>query len=256
MQESIFATLQHTVGALAAEGSLPGLAELAQTLSLRPLGAQNRQCAQGVTHTRVTRWKDTGTEPRTQVAEENEILWVGICLHPPLPLACYISTLLHELAHCLTPPERAMVEGKWVEEPHSLAFYANYRSVLQVAERLGIFVMPPKPDKYNPRNLQRFDLLVSASQVELFGVTCPLYEPPAPVDANAQLRVVLQFQGPKGTSRKPVVLSERSLPALYAAASQKFGVKVTRCQTLGGAALTTDEPLLAMPNDTILQVCK
>ena len=86
-----------------------------------------------------------------------------------LPVELLLPTLLHELAHTVTTPEKWRVgsipqefrqyeeidkkSDEWVILHHSPTFYTNFAILLQMAEKLGIYVLPSIPNKYSPRNL-------------------------------------------------------------------------------------------------------
>lgn len=90
-----------------------------------------------------------------------------------LPITVCIATLLHEMAHALTPGELVYSNRppdgssgrnparrqriQWFFDAHSALFYENFAMLLRVAERLRVFVLPRAPDKHSMRSLRRFD---------------------------------------------------------------------------------------------------
>lgn len=90
-----------------------------------------------------------------------------------LPVELLIATFIHELAHTVTRPEMRLAStvpasvlklqpqvtpgDRLVPVHHSDDFYANFRELLRLAERLSIFTLPPGPNKFSQKALMRFD---------------------------------------------------------------------------------------------------
>jgi len=101
----------------------------------------------------------------------------------PLPVELLLATFIHELAHAVTRPEMrrvgavdtailklqpqvtrlGMQPDDMVPVHHSNDFYANFATLLRVAERLGIYSLPVGPNKFAPKSLMRFDSIDPAA---------------------------------------------------------------------------------------------
>lgn len=103
-------------------------------------------------------------DDRVKKAPVKRVCWVQVRLRfneAFLEMKVVVPTLLHELAHCITP--HIVVDG--VNEDHGVEFYSNFKRILEVAEDELIYCLPPQRDKYSVRSLQRFDALHSSSPV-------------------------------------------------------------------------------------------
>ena len=88
-----------------------------------------------------------------------------------LPMELLLPTLIHELAHSVTTPEKwrlnsipkELQEGQYeglksydyVILHHSPTFYTNFALLLQMAEKLNIYSLPATPNKYSVRALKK-----------------------------------------------------------------------------------------------------
>jgi len=76
-----------------------------------------------------------------------------------------IPTLLHEFAHCLQEVNRDYEDlelrskkiKRMDKHQHDKVFYQYFRQILIVAEGLGIYKLPARPNKFTQVSLQRFD---------------------------------------------------------------------------------------------------
>jgi hypothetical protein len=127
-----------------------------------------------------------------------------------------VATLLHELAHSITP--HALVKGvvlehskkasrKWRFEDHGAAFYANFARILAVAELEGIFVINGS-DKFSARSLKRFDAIDCGSAVFEDIAKTPSLDNIEHVDAKQRtsLRVVVSFSAKGKTQEKLITV--------------------------------------------------
>lgn len=106
---------------------------------------------------------------------------IGVQLHDRrgslLPVELLLATFIHELAHTVTRPEmrrcrevpgdvlklqpqvREVDPNDFAPVHHPESFYANFGLLLRAAEQLGIYVLPPMPNKFGRKALMRFDNL-------------------------------------------------------------------------------------------------
>lgn len=110
----------------------------------------------GFCNTNSGQWVELTQERK--VAKITKVNWISVRLvteeEPTrnLPTSSIIATLLHELAHAITPTY--LVRGvlqeygkatkssrKWRYENHGSEFYSNFGRILSIAEKLGIFVL-------------------------------------------------------------------------------------------------------------------
>jgi hypothetical protein len=129
----------------------------------------------GLAHVQCTDWRASSKKHggySILEAATNQVLWIEIRLSDDASGALFsnatvIGTLLHEVAHCLTPgrlvlgrseePTHKSQRGKWYEHVHHNEFYEHFGTVLAEAEKSGILVLPPTAHKFCRRSLQRFD---------------------------------------------------------------------------------------------------
>lgn len=146
------------------------------------------------------------------------------------PLWAVLPTFLHELAHATVPFKRYQSPGtdQNVDCSHGTDFYLQFARILETSERLGIFVLPARPNKFSMPSLLRFDALdleeVSQSLCG-YSILFPEIVPHGP------LRLTL-VHGSKHT-RKTVSLEERSWEGLQQLARRKYQTKFTRFQLKG-----------------------
>ena len=116
-----------------------------------------------------------------------------------LPIEIILHTFLHELAHSVTVPEmqqsgqldrkmkilqpgvakRQDAKGrergkKWVPVHHPRIFYANFATILRLADAAGIYVMPRSHRNLSPETLARFDTMINPNDKISVG-TSPRY---------------------------------------------------------------------------------
>jgi hypothetical protein len=195
-----------------------------------------------------------------------------------IPVEMLLATFLHELAHTITRPE-CHPEGEvpkvllalqshsgsakhgapkgFVQLHHPSTFYQNYAALLQVAERLGIYKLPPAPDKFGQKSLRRFDS-IDPDAVLRGGLDMGTSERYATAlgAAAKPLRLLLSDAG--GRRRKPLTLAasdDRSLTRILRDAKRLLNLqrRPTTIATASGQAL--DEAAVAcLPEDTVLVV--
>ena len=183
-----------------------------------------------------------------------------------LPIEVLLPTLLHELAHTITVPERRKMASipkeyanefpsikpeEWVFWSHSPVFYKNFAVLLQKAEQLGIYVSPSVPNKYSVRNLRRFDSLnMSASLSGLNIGHSPMF---SKHQESQPLRLILTSA--QGSKQKPVTLQVRTKELVMKEAKTRLNLrkKVKNVLTIHGESVT-DDMLRLMANDTVLVV--
>lgn len=134
----------------------------------------------------------------------------------PLALTSVVATLLHELAHTLTP--HALVRGvvpehghkrsrKWRFEDHGPQFYANFSRILVAAEAERVFVLRGSANKFSVRSLRRFDAIDCGSAVFDDMADTPALTGSAACAPRAQLRVLVQHASKGRTQEKPVTVA-------------------------------------------------
>lgn len=212
-----------------------------------------------------------------KLAEVKKVLWIEVRLrHEPdaageraaVSVASLTATLLHELAHALTPMtlRKGVVRElgkkssrKFRPEMHGIAFYDSYRRVLQAAQDKRIFILPPMPDKFGATSLARFDAIDCNGGVPLGGALVLPDELPAPESnvaepaaAGAVVRVVVMY----GSGAKSLALPRKGLTVagLVRTAKDKLNAKGAMELLLpGGAELTN---IGQLPNDARLTLRK
>ncbi len=109
-----------------------------------------------------------------------------------IPIEIVIHTFLHELAHTVTIPEQRIsktinkrtkalqshvpIKKKKCFMPchHSNNFYKNFATILRMAEKLNIYILPKTHKNFNIKNLQRYDCMFSPDDKLSIGVS-PLF---------------------------------------------------------------------------------
>jgi hypothetical protein len=155
-----------------------------------------------------------------------------------------IPTLLHEFAHAtcelgrtLSEEESALRNRKLKaldHHSHDDLFYEHFRRILKAAELLGIYSLPPSPNKYNCPSLRRFDQVdLEACPIYLCG-SSKKYDGSINVEQTDFVEIIptpvshvtlnLTIINSKGL-RKFVQLKDGDLAALVAAVTKKFGLK-------------------------------
>eukprot|EP01060_Flectonema_neradi_P013439 TRINITY_DN20200_c0_g1_i1.p1 TRINITY_DN20200_c0_g1~~TRINITY_DN20200_c0_g1_i1.p1 ORF type:complete len:280 (+),score=59.73 TRINITY_DN20200_c0_g1_i1:43-882(+) len=151
-----------------------------------------------------------------------------------VPIETLLLTFIHELAHTVT--ELAEINPKLVPKKimrlqggggggssssvflhHSTGFYSNYATLLKIAEKEGILVLPSVPGKLSAKNLLFLDSIDPADSATGFltGVS-PKYSAP-----RSQLRLLLcDLSGTKKTFLIDVV--SVTVDLLLKTASAKF----------------------------------
>jgi len=83
---------------------------------------------------------------------------------------------LHELSHSITIGENVLdcKNGNWKIASHSDTFYQNFENILRIAEKLEIFILPSKSDKFGLKNIRRLDL-IDTDYLPLSNDTIPKY---------------------------------------------------------------------------------
>ena len=132
-------------------------------------------------------------------------------------LNAILPTFLHELAHAL---EKQISQGR--TDAHGPQFYQVFADVLKRAERLRIFSLPTRPNKFAPDALRRYDALdFAVISAEMCG-TSVMFQPPS---ENEPLRVTL-VHGAKHTKKLVVIpAKQRKIYTVQSLARQKFQTK-------------------------------
>jgi hypothetical protein len=150
----------------------------------------------GVTYVNVTNWISYKDGIKIADLDALSIDKMGVCLRfkngDKIPIEIVIHTFLHELSHTVTIPEKRitksinkltkalqshiMVSKKNSFMPchHSNSFYKNYASILRMAEKLEIYILPKTRRNFNIKNLQRYDCMFSPGDKLSIGIS-PLY---------------------------------------------------------------------------------
>lgn len=138
-----------------------------------PVKNQVREGFHGYCDIHVRGWHDHGAGCHaTSFTVHSISLQLTMC-GKLLPVELLIATFIHELAHTVTRPEMRLAStvpasvlklqpqvtpgDRLVPVHHSDDFYANFRELLRLAERLSIFTLPPGPNKFSQKALMRFD---------------------------------------------------------------------------------------------------
>eukprot|EP00026_Physarum_polycephalum_P016670 Phypoly_transcript_17633.p1 GENE.Phypoly_transcript_17633~~Phypoly_transcript_17633.p1 ORF type:complete len:259 (+),score=33.70 Phypoly_transcript_17633:105-779(+) len=204
-----------------------------------------------------------------KVSKVTKVMEVIICLADPKTKEIYsleriLPTLLHEFAHCITPgsyvyghDDSGKHKRKWNFTPHDDTFYTKFAHILDIAEKLKIYKLPPPFSKNNKISLKRFDA-VDVDQKNLFiGTSEFLNSPTSPPKMPTKLKINVKNE--KGDT-KLVILENigenRVLSELLEACGKKFQTKkkkVVVC-TIQGDVLENSENLWTylQQNDTIL----
>ncbi|CAF3403549.1 unnamed protein product [Rotaria socialis] len=151
-----------------------------------------------------------------------------------------IATLLHEFAHCITPPS--------IEDNHSKVFYSNFEKILRIAELKEIFILPTKANKFSYQNLLRFDAIdLGVAPPSSCGCS-PLYNPSKTNFDSLRIVVIASNH-----EQKLIMLShnEKTLTSLSKLIKQKFQLKPKAIILPGGEKLT-DEILQTLPIESTL----
>ncbi|CAF1936274.1 unnamed protein product [Rotaria magnacalcarata] len=169
----------------------------------------------------------------TQI-KDGIVRWIKILLKKPGTDVFYskealIAALLHEFAHCITPPS--------IEDHHSKLFYSNFEKILRVAELKEIFILPTKANKFSYQSLRRFDAIdLGVAPASSCGYS-PLYNP-FKTNSNS-LRIVVIAPNHE---QKLITLShnEKTLTSLSKLIKQKFQLKPKAIILPGGEKLTNE----------------
>eukprot|EP01118_Nematostelium_gracile_P015645 TRINITY_DN6305_c0_g1_i2.p1 TRINITY_DN6305_c0_g1~~TRINITY_DN6305_c0_g1_i2.p1 ORF type:complete len:236 (-),score=56.42 TRINITY_DN6305_c0_g1_i2:71-778(-) len=158
-----------------------------------------------------------------------------------IDLASVIATFIHELAHSITP----LHFENGVPIDHSPLFYNNFASLLKLAERSKIFILPSTTDKFSMKNLQRMDN-IDREAMPFPSSSIPLYyrefQP-----ATAKIRLTVQSKGLK----KPIELTDINLKQLLKVGGSKFALKAKSAKMIDGTIIT-DDNIGKLAQDTIL----
>ena len=188
-----------------------------------------------------------------------------------LAVELLLATLLHELAHTVTTPEKWRIgsipqeyrqyEGisdkkpeDWVILHHSPTFYTNFAILLQMAEKLGIYVLPSIPNKYSARNLKRFDQIqIDSSENGFQNGHSPIFS----VHKKGQpLRLILT-DGQR-TKKKPISLDveRKSVDQILKEAKSRLNMrkKPKSAATIQGKTITNDMLENEIEHDTIIVI--
>ena len=188
-----------------------------------------------------------------------------------LPMELLLPTLLHELAHTVTMPEKWRVGSipqefrqyeeidikkpdEWVILHHSPTFYTNFVILLQMAEKLGIYVLPSIPNKYSARNLKRFDQIqIDSSENGFQNGHSPIF---SVRKKGRPLRLILT-DGQR-TKKKPITLDieRKSVDEILKEAKSRLNMrkKPKNVVTIQGKTVTNDMLENEIENDTIIVI--
>eukprot|EP01094_Clydonella_sp_ATCC50884_P000564 TRINITY_DN1043_c0_g1_i1.p1 TRINITY_DN1043_c0_g1~~TRINITY_DN1043_c0_g1_i1.p1 ORF type:complete len:393 (+),score=101.97 TRINITY_DN1043_c0_g1_i1:163-1179(+) len=141
------------------------------------LRAEKREQYLGHCVCKHEQWRLVGQDRKQSLVNRLRAVYVRVERHGSrrvLPFTVCVATLLHEMAHAITPGELVFTstppadaatgrnptkrrKAQWYFDAHSSRFYDNFAMLLRIAERRRLFVLPPRADKYSMRALRRFD---------------------------------------------------------------------------------------------------
>eukprot|EP00012_Vannella_robusta_P014232 CAMPEP_0206210534 /NCGR_PEP_ID=MMETSP0166-20121206/17596_1 /ASSEMBLY_ACC=CAM_ASM_000260 /TAXON_ID=95228 /ORGANISM="Vannella robusta, Strain DIVA3 518/3/11/1/6" /LENGTH=271 /DNA_ID=CAMNT_0053632209 /DNA_START=116 /DNA_END=929 /DNA_ORIENTATION=- len=143
------------------------------------------------------------------------------------PIEVILPTFIHELAHTVTPAERVWNEEKNKYErldSHGNSFYHNFACLLRTAESLGIFELPPGPNKFSKKSLKRYDALDIITAPKGFVGSTKLYNSTS-ADAPRTLRITAKYQG---TEKLIIIESSATLDDFLLESRKKFRTKFSK----------------------------
>mmetsp|Transcript_10165 Transcript_10165/g.31692 ORF Transcript_10165/g.31692 Transcript_10165/m.31692 type:complete len:168 (-) Transcript_10165:104-607(-) len=152
----------------------------------------------------------------------------------------------------LQPHAREAGAKDFVEVHHSDVFYANFSALLRVAEKLGIYTLPPSPNKFAPKSLMRFDNLdleaslggLNLGRSHLFATA---------LGAPAKPLQVLLTDAAR-SRQKPVTLPIRSIAEVLAQAKQRLNLRRRHTSVADASGRAVDDARLASLEDGALLV--
>ena len=185
-----------------------------------------------------------------------------------LPMELLLPTLIHELAHSVTTPEKwrlnsipkELQEGQYeglksydyVILHHSPTFYTNFALLLQMAEKLNIYSLPATPNKYSVRALKRFDQLDPEALKRGLNIgSCPMFSNKSKVNSLKILVTDVQR-----TKQKPITISsdEVSVSKILKEAKIKLNIikKPTLLLDIHGNELTNETMALLCEDSLVI----
>ena len=183
--------------------------------------------------------------PITKRAKTNITTEVHVRLQ--VPLSVCILTFLHELAHVITPGELIKVNDRWRYNPHSNLFYDNFASILRTAEKLRIFILPPVPNKYSRRMLERYDNM-DTDTISPPPSTIPLY-------CKTKLEVLISTTRKGKNIRKSLKIEPKTVQDLLKLANKRLNIKAKTIRLAQyPSPVLTDDMVLELTDGTEL-VC-
>jgi len=141
-----------------------------------------------------------------------------------LSLIRLLPTLIHELAHAyrehtrapeLNEIRRKKVKKMGAHHSHDDGFYKCFEELLSKAEEIGIFSLPPRPNKFGLGSLRQFDKIDLETCPLSFCGTSPRYGIYIETDVWV---IVTDSQG----KQKPILLKEKTLSELLNLAGTKL----------------------------------
>eukprot|EP01125_Pyxidicula_operculata_P002594 TRINITY_DN12449_c0_g1_i1.p1 TRINITY_DN12449_c0_g1~~TRINITY_DN12449_c0_g1_i1.p1 ORF type:complete len:300 (-),score=9.11 TRINITY_DN12449_c0_g1_i1:36-821(-) len=184
----------------------------------------------------------------------------------PYHLLRVIPTFIHELAHEFRERIRLeelldvrkkkvkCIDGHHSDVMHDDKFYDCFSKLLGRSEELGIFSLPPIPNKYSFRNLRHYDKIdLAVCPLNFCGLSPKYCNDNDISNQNGSLSLIVTYLDKK----KPVNLSIITLNELLKVSAQKLNLrfKLGRALTLQGMLLD-DTSLATLSPGSVIQVAK
>ena len=77
-----------------------------------------------------------------------------------LPMSTLVASVLHEMAHCISPQYKRKNKKNWYFDDHGSHFYLCFAKIMEYAEKREIFAMRnclQCEERYGEKNLRNFD---------------------------------------------------------------------------------------------------